>query len=201
METLVCAATEEELRTYGDATRQDICLLVTGVGIPCALATVLQALQNARPSHILNIGIAGAYPKSGLSIGDIVTASSEVYGDIGFELPESPHFRSLQDAPFGAFYQEPFTLIPVPNVPVGRGCTVNACAGSDATGESREALFGATFETMEGAAIAHAGQIFGLPVSEVRAISNIAARRAMHPENIRCALVSLTQFFQENPYV
>jgi futalosine hydrolase len=200
METLVCAATEEELQTFGDAPRKGMGFLVTGVGIPCAFASVLAAIHKERPSHILNIGIAGAYPGSGLGIGDIVTASSEVYGDIGFELPEPPHFRPLQDSPFGAFYQKPFTLIPVPNAAVGHGCTVNACAGSDATGNLREALFGAAFETMEGAAIAQAGQLFDIPVSEVRAISNIAARRAMHPKNIRRAFDNLTHFFQENPY-
>ena len=64
--------------------------LLTGVGIPQALERVLLVAGRERPVGILNIGIAGAYPDSGLSIGDIVMAESEVYGDIGFELPEAP---------------------------------------------------------------------------------------------------------------
>ncbi len=200
MDMLVCAATEDELRCYGDVPREGASLIVTGVGIPSALASVLDAIRILRPARILNIGIAGAYPGSGLGIGDIVTADSEVYGDVGFELPETPHFRPISESPFGAFYQTPFALVPRPNAAVGRGCTVNACAGTDETGRMREKAFGATFETMEGAAIAHAGSLLGVPVSEVRAISNIAARRDMRPENIRRALDSLARFFQDNPH-
>ena len=47
------------------------------------------------------------------------------------------------------------------------------------------------FESMEGAAVAQIGQRFGIPVSEIRAISNIASRRDMRPENIRLALTHL----------
>ena len=200
MDWLICAATEEELRAYGRTPHGGTHFLVTGVGIPLALASTLDALQRQRPARILNIGIAGAYPGSGLGIGDIVTADSEVYGDIGFELPQTPHFRPIHESPFGIAYQAPLPLIPVPGLTVGRGCTVNACAGTDTTGLMRAALFGAIFETMEGAAVAHAGHLQGVPVSEVRAISNIAAHRDMRPENIRRALESLTRFFQDNPH-
>ncbi len=199
MDWLICAATEEELRAHGGGARAGARLLVTGVGIPCALATVLQAAARERPARILNIGIAGAYPGSALSIGGIVTADSEVYGDLGFELPEPPGFRPLQESPFGAFYQKPFSLLPLPNAAIGRGCTVNACTGTDATGRLREMTFGAKFETMEGAAVAHAGSLLGIPVSEVRAISNVAGHRDMQPDNIRLALDSLARFVKDNP--
>lgn len=35
------------------------------------------------PSLLLNIGIGGAYPSSGLSVGDIAVAEKEIYGDEG----------------------------------------------------------------------------------------------------------------------
>lgn len=210
--TLVCAATWMELRAYdptidesigkiGYGRRPDAVYLVTGVGIPRALERVLQVAGRERPDSILNLGIAGAYPNSGLNIGDIVVGESEVYGDLGFELFEPPGFQPLREAPFGLEYREPFLLSVRPQWAAtanGRGCTVNMCAGTLATGLLREHLFSAAFETMEGAAVAQAGQSLTIPVSEVRAISNIAAERDMRPENIQAALANLTQFFAQS---
>lgn len=218
MHLLVCAATFEELRAFDKEhvladieffQKDDIGFLVTGVGIPFALASVLQAAARERPEHILNIGIAGAYPGSGiagaypgsgLAVGGIVTALSEVYGDVGMGLPEAPHFRPLRDTPFGQGYAEPYSLTPWPGARQGRGCTVNCCTGTLATGRLRETLFEADFETMEGAAVAQAGKLLGIPVSEVRSISNIAADRDMRPENIKSALASLARFFQDHSH-
>jgi len=155
-------------------------------------------------SLLLNIGIAGAYPGSDIAVGDIVLADGEVFGDIGFELPAPPYFRPLAESEFGKdFYAAPLATIrpaafaaapPGIRVHVARGCTVNACAGTDATGERRARLFGAGFETMEGAAVAQVGRMSGIPVCEIRAISNLAARRDMRPENIRLALENLARY-------
>lgn len=214
---LVCAATPGELETFradGDTwtvTERDYfaedraaVYLLTGVGIPWTLGRLLPAVERLRPARILNIGIAGAYPSSGLSVGDIVVGSSEVYGDVGFELPDAEGFAPLGASPMGqAFYTQPFPLTPEPRflvqipglrVHVAAGCTVNACTGTEATGRRRAAQFGAAFESMEGAAVAQAGAQAGIPVCEVRAISNSAATRDMRPENIREALTRLRQY-------
>ena len=212
MQTLVCAATWSELRAYGQVPgepefrggivhRDEYGFLVTGVGIPCALATVLEVARRECPERILNLGIAGAYQNAGLTIGDIVIGDSDVYGDVGFELPHTPWFRSAREATFGDFYRDPLPLTPWASAPAetprGRGCTVNACTGTPGTGRLRAELFQAVFETMEGAAVAQAGAQLGIPVSEVRAISNIAALRDMRPENIRYALDCLGAFFEQ----
>ena len=208
---LVCAATLMELQTFDPSLAawdagagpvrcgETTLLLVTGVGIPHALATVLQACLCERPTRILNLGIAGAYPGSGLHVGDIVRGESEVYGDVGLELPAAPDFQPLRETPWGGFYSSPFALASDPQFAAARaapGCTVNACTGTDETGRRRERLFGAAFETMEGAAVAQVGQTLGIPVCEVRAISNIAAHRDMRPENIRLALNNLADYLQ-----
>ncbi len=200
IDLLVCAATEMELRAFGalrDGAGQKHFL--TGVGIPAALAQTLMIAGRIKPARILNIGIAGAYPGSGLTIGDIVIGISEVYGDVGFELPEAPGFRHIREMPWGTPYQQlmPLTIFPeFAGAVVGRGCTVNSCTGMEATGRRRASLFDAAFETMEGAAVAQAGQILGIPVCEIRAISNIASNRDMRPENIQKALRSLTAYFE-----
>ncbi len=171
---------------------------LTGVGIPLALAQTLTVAGRLRPRRILNIGIAGAYPSSGLQIGDIVAGQSEVYGDVGFALPQLPGFRHIGESEWGAFYREPLPLMQFAEFPapcLGSGCTVNTCTGTEEVGRLRETLFDAKFETMEGAAVAQAGQMLGIPVCEIRAISNFASVRDMRPENIRLALANLAAYF------
>jgi futalosine hydrolase len=190
---LICAATEFELAVWGPA-RHGERLAVTGVGIP---ATLMRLPEFLTPDigHIVNIGIAGAYDGSGLLVGDVVQAESDIFGDIGFELPAPPHFQPIQDSAFGDFYATPLPCVPLPDrslaVPRAHGCTVGMCTGTAATGQARRARFAADFETMEGAAVALVGQRAERPVTGLRAISNIAARRDMRPENIRSALDAL----------
>lgn len=220
MELLVCAATLPELKAFGRAEVGDlladgdryelvdsnVALVLTGVGIPCALGRLAPVLARLRPRRIINIGIAGAYPDSGLAIGDIVMARSEVYGDVGFELPQDPGFRPVHEAPFGeTFYGRAMPLFLDPEFigepgaygfQIARGCTVNTCTGTERTGRLRKNLFEADFETMEGAAVAQVGSSLGIPVCEIRAISNIAAERDMRPENVVQALTNLHDYLQ-----
>jgi len=201
LDLLVCAATamelqtfSMELQTFGAAGSS----FLTGVGTPSALAQTLTIAGRLKPRRILNLGIAGAYPGSGLSLGDIVIGQSEVYGDVGFALPEAPYFRHIGESEWGEFYRTPLPLMQFAEFPVlhlGSGCTVNTCTGTEAVGRLRETLFQAHFETMEGAAVAQAGQTLGIPVCEIRAISNFASTRDMRPQNIRLALAALTAYF------
>lgn len=209
---LVCAATRFEL----EACRRDgenwdgagaivyqsggLSCVVSGVGMPETFAKLSAAAQILVPARIVNIGIAGAYPGSGLEIGDLVTADSECYGDVGFELPDAPHFQPIAQSNFGAFYANKLPMTPLSEIPAGftlkrgAGCTVNSCAGTLRTGETRARLFQSDFETMEGAVVAQIGAEQKIPVTEIRAISNIAAQRDMRPENIKLALVNLRRF-------
>ena len=200
---LVCAATAREVDAFGPAAG-GVVPAVTGVGIPATFRHLSPLVARLRPRRILNIGIAGAYPGSGLAIGDIVIGSEETYGDVGFEVPEPPGFRPIAEAGFtDVVYVDGLPLSRDPGwnragdgftVGLGRGSTVNTCTGTNATGALRARLLGAAFETMEGAAVAQIGQDAGIPVCEVRAISNIAGERDMRPENIARALDILTRY-------
>jgi futalosine hydrolase len=195
---LVCAATMMELQAFGLVQDAGQDSFLTGVGIPLALAQTLTTAARLRPKRILNFGIAGAYPGSGLQLGDIVIGLSELYGDVGFELPVPPSFQHISRSEWGGFYHAPLPLMlfaEFPHTHFGNGCTVNQCAGTEETGRLRETLFQAAFETMEGAAVAQAGQRLGIPVCEIRAISNFASTRDMRPENIQLALANLTAYF------
>lgn len=195
---LFCAATPRELQaaeSHVPAARKAAChFSVTGVGIPLTLARLVPLLASLRPRLVVNLGIAGAYPGAGLEVGDLVAGESEVFGDLGLELPGPEAFQPLAGLHWAdAEYRQPLLLTaePFPGLRRGRGCTVNACTGRRETGERRRVLSGADFETMEGAAAALAGSLAGIPVAEVRAISNPASDRDMRPERIELALHNL----------
>ena len=164
------------------------------------------------PSLIVNIGIAGAYPDTLLAMCDIVLADGDIYGDVGMELPTdtgTSDFLPIAETDFGReFYVAPFAAT-IPDflprtvgpevdfrVHSGRGCTVNTCTGTNAVGVRRAKQTGAVFETMEGAAVLQIGQMYHVPVCQIRAISNIAANREMRPENIRRALANLRRYLE-----
>lgn len=189
---------------------QTYCLAVTGAGIPLTMARLLPLTAELSPSLIVNLGIAGAYPGSGLDLdlGDLVAGDSECFGDLGLESPGSESFLPLATLPWADdIYRQPLSLELgtwswAPQGPKGRdvspvgfhrgrGCTVNQCTGKEATGTLRRALFQADFESMEGAAVALVAKMLGTPISEMRSISNFASTRDMRPENIALALGNL----------
>lgn len=181
---------------------------VTGVGIPMTLARLMPLAAAAKPELLVNVGIAGAYPETGIAIGDIVTGSHESFGDLGVELPGPDPFAPVTTFPWAdpeyrqplglaiAAYPRSGHLFPESwrrsfDILMARGCTVNGCTGLESTGRRRRDASGAEFESMEGAAVALAGLETGIPVCEVRAISNQASTRDMRPENIALALGNL----------
>ncbi len=198
---LVCAATENELAVWDDGLFPHCERFVSGVGIPATFATLMPKVLAGDYSLLVNIGIAGAYPGSGLAIGEVVLGLGETYADLGMELPDPPGFLPLHETAFGGDYQKVYPLVRPrelanPDTRVAYGATVNACTGTTEMGFRRASQFGSAFETMEGAAVAHVGQIGGVPVCEIRAVSNIAARRDIRPENIRRALGNLREYLE-----
>jgi len=219
---LLCAATRMELDAclgpLGEAfdslspgprpwtrRRGRVLLAATGPGIPLTLARLIPLLASEPPSALVDIGIAGAYAGSGLAIGDLVAGDSEQFGDLGMETPGPEAFLAIAGFDWSdPMYARPLALSAEPlglmssaagsGPKRARGCTVNACTGKAATGARRRALTGADFESMEGAAVALAGLEAGIPVAELRAISNAAADRDMRPENIGSALRALGSF-------
>jgi futalosine hydrolase len=69
----------------------------------------------------------------------------------------------------------------------GRIATVSVCAGNARLAAERAAS-GALAESMEGAAVAHAATLFGLPFAELRGISNLCGPRDGAPFELAAAL-------------
>ncbi len=165
MDLLVAAATELECTQLPSSIRK----VVTGVGQVNMAHSLTLAIEQQRPDGIIVVGIGGAYPGSGLSIGDVVCAESETFGDLGVETPDG--FLQLTQ-----FLQSTFPLQLFPTKRA-RFVTVATCTGTDELSARIQSRTQGHVENMEGAAAAQIAARYGIPMGEVRGISNLTGHR------------------------
>jgi futalosine hydrolase len=186
-----------------------VLLAVSGIGKVNAAHAVTLLINEFSPAVIMNIGIGGAYPSSGLRIGDVAVAEKEIYGDEGVQLKDGSHGMDVIGMPllkkgrkkyFNEFpldtglvrkavraaqlithHAVPFT------VKEGTFLTLSTCTGTKKRALELEGRFGAVCENMEGAAIAHICMLYGVPMLEMRGISNIVEDRDRSTWNIKLA--------------
>jgi len=182
MNILICVATTFErslLREYSEGARR-LRVLETGIGpVNAAHATTL-AIVDDRPDAIIVCGIAGAYPSSGLRIGEVVSASVEFYGDLGAQSPSGFVDMQTLGFPTVSLPTPLFNELPMQVVPTARSVrfvTVSTCTGTHSAALEMESRTNGAVENMEGAAVAHVAYLHGIPVGEVRGISNIVTNR------------------------
>ena len=173
----------------GKVGGEEVLLVATGIGAVNAAHALTCVLQGRRPAWVLQVGVGGAYPQSGLGIGDWALASEENYGDLGVRTEKGWQGGDVIGIPVldgdvvrynnfpldGAWVQQAAGILP--EAQVGPFVTVQECSGTDALGLERGARFGALCENMEGAAAAHLCALYGVPFIEVRAMSNMVERR------------------------
>lgn len=179
---LICVATGFERPLLQDRREggRHIRIIETGVGPVNAAHATTVAILSGRPDVIVVCGIAGAYPSSGLQVGDVVSASVEIYGDLGAQSPAG--FLDMQalgfpvvSTPTVLFNELPLQVCPTRNSV--RFVTVSTCTGTENTARHIEARTKGAVENMEGAAVAHVARIHSVPVGEVRGISNMVTNR------------------------
>lgn len=183
----------------------DVVTAVTGLGKVNTAMGVTMLLERYRPALLINTGCAGAYAGSGLSLGELAVATSEIYGDDGVEIRGG--WLSLEDIGLAMFEKSDkayFNEIPLPDQPrekamhvartlgqsltPGKFITVSACSGTAARGRELAARFGAVCENMEGAASAHVALCHGVDCLEIRGISNYVEDRDMSRWDIPLAV-------------
>jgi futalosine hydrolase len=183
VDLLICAATELEsalLQKRFDGERSSVALVRTGVGAVNAAHAVTLFLAKTGAREIVVCGVGGAYPSSGLAVGDVVCAETECYGDLGATSPTG--FLDMKalgfpivDAAVPLFNELPMQVFPTSRR--ARFVTMTSCTGTDRDARVIEARTGGAVESMEGAAVAHVAHLHGVRVGEVRGISNIVTDR------------------------
>lgn len=187
MRVLVMTAVSPERdaiqRGLGHDSRFEFAL--AGVGLAAAAVNGAIELAKAEYDLVIIAGIAGGFVGQA-EIGSLVVASEIIAADLGVELLDG--FSSLDELGFGstrvgvaADVAERVTAaliaagLPAQMAPV---LTVATATGTAATAAALAARVpGAAAEAMEGFGIATAAQQRGVPVLEIRAISNAVGPR------------------------
>ncbi|WP_397376034.1 futalosine hydrolase [Paenibacillus terricola] len=180
-------------------------VIAGGVGPAIIAASTATALTTAAGSYrlVISAGIGGGFDGQA-DIGDIVVSTGITAADLGAETPDGERFLSVDELGFGSA-----------RVAVDEGLAhrltealltadMRACAGqaltvSTATGSAEQAarlaarVPGAASEGMEGYGVAAAAQLAGVPVLELRAISNRVGPRDKSAWRIGEALGRLAQ--------
>jgi futalosine hydrolase len=183
IELAVCFATDLEgalLRERLNAAGESIAIIRTGFGPVNAAHAVTLLLAQERPHQIVVCGVGGAYPSSGMAIGDVACAETECYGDLGATSPAG--FLDMEALGF-PIVESPVRLyntLPMQVFPAARRArfvTVTSLTGTNEAARSVEARTGGAIENMEGAAVAHVARLHGVDVGELRGVSNIVGDR------------------------
>lgn len=173
----------------GQLSGVNVVLMNSGMGKVNAAHAVTYIIGKYPVSAVINIGVGGAYPGSGLNVGDIAFASREIYGDegvidtggwVGLEKIGIP---LVQEGEKRYFNEYPLTLPGCSlskwnyKIRSGNFVTVSTVSGTQKRAMELEKRFNALCENMEGAAIAQVCTLYKIPVFEIRGISNITGIR------------------------
>jgi futalosine hydrolase len=181
----------------GKLSHHEICLAHSGIGKAAAAAAATILLYHCRPEALWLFGCGGAYPGSGLKVGDLAIASTEIFGDEGVATDEG--FRDLAEMklPMRQAEERLFNCWPVDKklhdwahnqlvgytdkteltLRSGAFVTLSTCTGTTAKAIEIESRTTGICENMEGAAVALACQQMSAPLLEVRGISNLVEDR------------------------
>jgi len=204
---------DEKLKIISEVELHGKSIIFThcGVGKVNAAHSATLMLENYDVDLMILFGIGGGY--KGARIGDVAVAQSENYAEegvmtedgwksmefIGFPLlkNEKEYFNTFQmesrlshlavkvsgDLGFKAAY--------------GNFITVSQCSGTRESGELLKSRFNGICENMEGVAVAHICAMYGIPVIEIRGISNIIEKREPKKWNIPLAVSNCNKVVSE----
>ncbi|MDA8325186.1 MAG: futalosine hydrolase [Nitrospiraceae bacterium] len=199
--------------------------ICSGIGIANAARAVAILAERKKPEAIFLFGIGGAYPSSGLKKGDLAAAEVEIYAEgglirgkgwaktggaskvqnyDGFRVLGFPLLKKDGKVFFSSFPLDRRLLKEakkhIPDLRTGRFLTVCAAGRSTRKAGLLGAGYGAIVENMEGAAAAHTALFYGIPLIEIRGISNMAGeppskwRKQEAARNCQTAVLRLLEF-------
>ncbi len=195
---------------YGTIDGYDIVYMISGMGKTNAAHAATVLIEKYSPDLVVLFGVGGAYPSTGLKVGDIAVAEEEIYGDEGVLDREGFHGAEFIGIPllkrgrkryFNKFpldrtlasrAAEVSELISRHSSPVtaarsGVFVTVSTCTGTRKRALELRKKFDAICENMEGASVAHICAIYERPMIELRGISNVVEDRDPSKWNIKLA--------------
>jgi futalosine hydrolase len=166
---LLACAVKKELSFW--TPREGVEVLVTGVGVVEAAASVTHRLAQQRFKLVVNAGIAGSFDGAAAVGSGVVVSSERMEIDredgVALSLPEGEPIVDTVDF-CDTLLAAKLAAVGFPTV---HGMTVSRVTTTEATAQ-RLAAMGAEVESMEGFAVMRAAQLAGVHTVEVRGISN-----------------------------
>ncbi|WP_169084228.1 futalosine hydrolase [Paenibacillus sp. PL91] len=176
-------------------------VIAAGVGSAAAAAGTAFALASATADYrfVISAGIGGGFARRA-AIGSLVVADFIVAADLGAETQDG--FLSVDELGFGSARVEAaadwnkrlIAAVETAGLSVCSGAilTVTTATGTaETTAALAERIHGAAAEGMEGHGVAVAASKLGIPVAEIRAISNAVGPRDRAAWRIGEALAAL----------
>ncbi|CCK29289.1 futalosine nucleosidase [Streptomyces davaonensis JCM 4913] len=173
-------------------------VLAVGVGPARAAAGTATALAQAPYDLVISAGIAGGFAPYA-PVGSLVVADEITAADLGAETPDG--FVPVTELGFGTVtHRPPADLVreiaTATGAPAGAVLTVSTVTGTATRAAAlRERHPTALAEAMEGFGAAEAAAAHGVPVLEIRAVSNPVGPRDRASWRIADALAALTEGF------
>lgn len=170
---LIVAAMEKELAPFAamhgvsETCPQEVCghevyMAFTGVGVVAATYNISRMIEELLPDIVVQAGICGAYPESGLAVGEVVAVDKERLADLGVVYEDG--LRSV--------FEEDVALANpglYPGLKRVSGNTVSAaCSPLVKAG-------GASVESMEGYGLFFVCLRKGVDFAEMRSVSNMVS--------------------------
>lgn len=157
--------------------------LTGGIGPANAAGALAWALATREVTRIVDVGSAGSYDLEVLPLEAVAIVSDDQFADMGATL-EDGQWRTSEELRLH-LWTEPVNRFPCalpPRMPRhfafpvirAAGATVHHVAGTPEEGVRRRERCGAMLESMEGAAVALVALRMGVPLFQVRGISNLA---------------------------
>ena len=196
---LVATAVPAERDAVARALTGDrITVLAVGVGPAAAAAATATALAGTRYDLVVSAGIAGGFQPEA-PVGSLVVADEITVADLGAETADG--FLPVTELGFGTVTHRPpaalvRALATASGARTGTVLTVSTVTGTAArAAELRARHPRALAEAMEGFGVAEAAVARGVPVLELRAVSNPVGPRDRAAWRIGDALAALTEGF------
>ena len=195
--TSVQAEREAVLRGIEQTDRVEV--LVAGVGLAQVTASTAVALSSGSYDLVINAGIAGGFSGK-TDIGSLVLSSEIIAADLGAETAQG--FCSLDQLELGTsriradaeYVSQIEKSLQMKGIPVKKGpiLTVSTVTGTQETADELiQRVPEAVAEGMEGFGVATAARLKGVPVLEMRAVSNFVGPRNRAAWRIEEALFTL----------
>ena len=185
----------------GTSPAGDVVVVAGGVGPAAAAAAAASLCAHVPTEELVSMGVGGAYTSARLSLGDVVVATTIVAADLGAMSPE--RFLDLNalgldgaavvacDVARCSAIRERL-LAEGLHVVIGPVLTLSTATGTEDRAAHLMSEHGAVAEAMEGAGVAHVAVLHGIPVAEVRVISNQVGDRDHSTWDLQGAVAGLT---------